>query len=160
MSHFHSPSRNSDENTISILPSIYMERRKSFLKTLDNILHEFEQLKRENIIKEIEKTILDNLTSEKENFMMKALNMIGDEINQNKKSLQIIHNTQKSIQKNYYKQKPSTLSRINSHNINKTSICKIRNEISELRLIISSNFSSFQSSLSDAKSKIIKSVQS
>lgn len=92
--------------------------------------------------------------------MMKALNMIGDEINQNKRSLQKIHNTQKSIQKNYYKQNPSTLSRINSQNINKTTICKIRNEISELQLTISNDFSSFQSSLSDAKFEILESLQS
>ena len=72
----------------SITQSIYYERRKSFLASLDTILRQIGCVNRRDITNQIDNIVINNLSSEKEIYLTKLSELITKDMDQNKKKFE------------------------------------------------------------------------
>lgn len=70
----------------SIAQSIYNERKKSFLASLDSILRQIGCLNRRDITKQIDETVANNLSSEREAFLTRITSIIKNDTDHTRES--------------------------------------------------------------------------
>ncbi|OHS96098.1 hypothetical protein TRFO_37769 [Tritrichomonas foetus] len=163
------------KDTDSVAQSIYLERKRTFLASLDTILRQIGCLNRRDITKHIDDTVNDNLNSEREVFISKITNIILKDTEHAKESFDAMCSKLVGIaDRGMFSESSirSTVSRIRSKNpknitdqpiLNLLSsqmnqLSQLRGEIGFLKSSVLSIISSFLSSLTQSRQKIKSSV--
>lgn len=155
----------------SIVQSIYNERKKSFLTSLDTILRQIGCANRRDIINQIDNTVLSNISSEREIFISKIAALITKDIDKNTKTFETMCSKLIDIYNRQFNQEKTVqqaISKIQSGqftNITGTPIIDllsyqlsqvkaIRGEINILKSSILSIISTFLSNLTSNRQQI------
>ena len=158
-------SKITQKNSDSIVQSIYYERRKTFLASLDTILRQIGCVNRRDITNQIDNIVINNLSSEREIYITKISEIITKDIDQNKTTFELMCNKLVNIaDTNFHKEKvnqkiettaptkifnddtKSPLIKLLKHQLSQVN--NIRGEIGIIKSSILSIISTFLSSLS------------